>query len=177
MSRIPAIDPTTATGATAELFETARRKMGAVPNVLRVLGNSPAALQAYLTLSEVLAGSRFDARAREAIALAVAGANACDYCASAHGFIAKNLRVGDEEIRRHLEGHSDDPRLDAALQFARAVVDKKGWADDGDLAAARDGGLDDQQIVEVVALTVANILTNYTNHIAGTEIDFPLLSA
>ena len=60
MSRIPAIDPTTATGATAELFETARRKMGAVPNVLRVLGNSPAALQAYLTLSEVLAGSRFD---------------------------------------------------------------------------------------------------------------------
>ena len=40
MSRIPAIDPTTATGATAELFETARRKMGAVPNVLRVLGLS-----------------------------------------------------------------------------------------------------------------------------------------
>lgn len=173
MSRIPAIDPSTATGATAELFAAAQKKMGAVPNVLRVLGNSPAALNAYLTLSDVLSGTRFDAREREAIALAVAGANECGYCASAHGFISRNLKVSDVEIRQHLRAESDNPRLNAALRFARAVVDRKGWAGDADLVRARDAGLTNQEIVEIVALTAANILTNYTNHIAATEIDFP----
>jgi uncharacterized peroxidase-related enzyme len=173
MSRIPAVDPDTATGETAELFDAAKKKMGGVPNVLRVLGNSPAALKAYLTLSDVLAGTSFDAREREAIALAVAGANRCGYCAAAHSFISKNLKVSDDEIQRRLRGETDDARLQAALTFARTLVEKKGWADDQDLAAAREAGLGDREIVEIVALTVANILTNYTNHVADTDVDFP----
>ena len=176
MSRIAPIDPNTATGPTAELFETAKQKMGGVPNVLRVLGNSAAALKAYLTLSDVLAETSFNAREREAIALTIAGANDCNYCASAHGFISRNLKVSDSEVRQHLRGESDQPRLNAALRFAKAVVDKKGWAGDEDLASARDGGLTDQEIIEIVALTAANILTNYANHIADTEIDFPALA-
>lgn len=43
MPRIAAIHPDSATGETAELFEQARQTMGGVPNVLRVLGNSPPA--------------------------------------------------------------------------------------------------------------------------------------
>lgn len=175
MSRIPTIDPTTATGRTAELFSAVQKKMGAVPNVLRVLGNSPAALGAYLALSDTLSSSQFDAREREAIALAVAGANDCEYCASAHGFISRNLKVSDDDIQRHLRAESGDARLNAALRFSKAVVDRKGWAGEEELDAARQAGLTDQEIVEIVALTVANILTNYTNHIAGTEIDFPAL--
>lgn len=176
MSRIDPINPDAATGKTAELFEAARKKMGAVPNLLRVLGHSPAALEAYLTLSDVLANTRFDAREREAIALTVAGANACDYCASAHGFISSNLKVSDEEIRKRLQGQSEDARLQAALTFAKAVVDKKGWVDDDDLQAVRNGGLETAEIIDIVALTVVNILTNYTNHVAQTEIDFPKIA-
>lgn len=175
MSRITTIDPKTANGKTAELFDLVQQKMGKVPNVLRVLGNSPAALQAYLALSDALAGSRFNAREKEAIALTVAGANDCAYCASAHGFISRSLKVSDADIQGHLQAESSDPRLNAALQFARAVVDRKGWAGEQDLDAARQAGLSDQEIVEVVALTVANLLTNYINHVAGTEIDFPAL--
>ncbi|MDZ7670882.1 MAG: hypothetical protein U5Q16_16195 [Gammaproteobacteria bacterium] len=72
MSRIPAIDPQSASGETAELFKTAEKNMGAVPNIIRVLGNSPAVLKAYLTLSDILSETSFDPREREAIALTVA---------------------------------------------------------------------------------------------------------
>jgi len=35
----------------------------------------------------------------------------------------------------------------------------------------------DEALVEVVAHVALNIFTNYFNHIAGTEIDFPRVEA
>ena len=110
---------------------------------------------------------------RTAIALAVAGANDCQYCASAHTAISKGLKVDAPEIERRLDGHSADPHLDAVLVFARKVVDKQGWVSDEDLREVRAAGHDDEMITEIVANVVANILTNYINHVADTEIDFP----
>ena len=173
MQRLTSIDPDTATGEAKELLDAIQQKLGMTPNVLRALANSPAALKAYLGTGEALAGGRFDTKSREAIALAVAGANDCEYCASAHTAISKGLKVDDPEIQRRLDGHSADPALDAALVFARKVVDTQGWVDDEDLRAVRAAGHDDELITEIVANVVANILTNYINHVADTEIDFP----
>lgn len=177
MSRIPAVDPESASGKTKELFETAKKKMGGVPNILRVMGNSPVSLNAYLTLSGIVAESEFDAAEREAIALAIASANNCDYCASAHTAISKDLKVSDDKISEYLKGKASDERLQAAITFAKSVVDNKGWVGDDGVQEARDGGLSDKEIMEVVTISVLNILTNYTNHVAGTEIDFPEVKA
>ena len=46
MSRIPALDPATATGKTSELFTAVKSKLGMVPNLMRTLGQSPAAFLA-----------------------------------------------------------------------------------------------------------------------------------
>ena len=46
MSRIPQIDPQTATGRTGELLQSVQESLGVVPNFIRVLANSPAALSA-----------------------------------------------------------------------------------------------------------------------------------
>jgi len=173
MSRITAIDPEQASGETRELFDSAKKKMGGVPNVLRVMGNSQATLKAYLTLSEILAGTAFNAEEREAIALTVAAANDCNYCASAHSAISKDLDVSDEEIENRLQARTDKTRLQGALRFARVVVDKRGWVDDDDLQQVRDAGLDEGEIMDVVGIVILNMLTNYTNHVADTDIDFP----
>lgn len=173
MQRLNSIDPTTATGEAKELLDNVQKKLGATPNVLRTLANSPAALKAYLGTSEALSSGRFDAKTREAIALTVAGVNGCAYCASAHTAISKGLKVEASEIQRRLEGHSADPMLDAALVFAGKVVEKQGWVSDEDIHDVRAAGHDDELITEIVANVVANILTNYLNHVANTEIDFP----
>lgn len=173
MPRLNAIDPADASGQAKELLVAVQQKLGITPNVIRTLANSPAALQAYLATGEALAGGRLDTKSREAIALTVAGANDCEYCASAHTAISRNLKVDDAEIDRRLNGHSADPTTDAALIFARQVVDKRGFVSDEDLRNVRAAGLDDEGITEIVANVVANILTNYVNHIAETDIDFP----
>ncbi|MBB5518573.1 carboxymuconolactone decarboxylase family protein [Amphiplicatus metriothermophilus] len=177
MARLTQVSDEKAAPKAAELFGAIKERLGVVPNVYRVLANEPAALAAALAFNEALAKGSFDAKTREAIALATAGANGCDYCASAHTAIAKGLKVDDGEIEKRLQGRSDDPKVQAILAFATAVIDKRGWATDADLKAARDAGLTDGEIVETVVNVVANILTNYINHVAETDIDFPVVKA
>lgn len=173
MTRLTQVADVDAVSETATLFEAIRRKIGMVPNLYRVAGNQPAALAGLLGLNEALAGGNFDSRTREAIALAVAGANACDYCASAHAAIATGLKVPPEAIDDHLRGRSEDPRTAAILALAREIVERRGMISDGDIADARAAGLSEADIVETVANVVANIFTNYLNHVADTDIDFP----
>ena len=177
MARITQISDTAARPETAALFAAIKGKIGMVPNLYRVAGNQPAVLGAMLGLNEVLSGGGFDARTREAISLAVAGANACDYCASAHAAISAGLKVPPAAIEAHLAGRADDPRLAAILRLAVAIVAARGLVSDADLAAARDAGLGDAEIVETVANVAANIFTNYLNHVAETDIDFPARKA
>ncbi|MCT8330367.1 carboxymuconolactone decarboxylase family protein [Albidovulum sediminis] len=173
MARITQVSDTSAAPEAAALFTAIKGKIGMVPNLYRVAANQPKVLAAMLGLNETLAGGAFDARTREAIALAVAGANACDYCASAHAAISAGLKVSPSTVDAHLAGQSDDPRTAAILRLATAIVTARGMLEDADLASARGAGLSEADIVETVAQVVANIFTNYLNHVAGTDIDFP----
>ncbi len=175
MPRLTAIDPARAEGKAKALLDGVQKTLGMTPNLMRTLANAPAALEAFLSLGQALGKGRLDAKTREAIALAVAGVNGCDYCASAHSALGARLSVSREELAANLEGHSADPTLAAILRFARAVVVERGWVSDADLAEARAAGLDDGQITEIVAAVAANIFTNYVNHVARTEVDFPLV--
>ncbi len=173
MPRLNALNPATATGDAKILLDSVQSKIGMTPNLLRTLANAPAALKAYLVVGEALAEGALDNRTREAIALTVAGANECGYCAAAHTAISKSLKVEDDEISAHLAGHSKNASNDALLAFAHKVVDKRGLVNESDLATVRAAGHDDATIVEVIANVAANILTNYVNHVAQTDIDFP----
>ena len=98
MNRITQLDPATATGKTKQLFDTVQSKLGVVPNFVRVLGNSPAALEGYVNFSGALAGGTLGAKVREQIALAVAEGNLCSYCLSAHTFIGGKVGLTDKDI-------------------------------------------------------------------------------
>lgn len=177
MARLTQVSDVAAGPEATALFTAIKGKVGMVPNLYRVAANQPAALTGLLSLGEALGQGGFDAHTREAIALAVAGANACDYCASAHAAISSGLKVAPDAIDAHLAGRSEEPRLAAILRLATAIVATKGMVADSDLTEARNSGLSDADIVETVANVVANIFTNYLNHVADTDIDFPVRKA
>ena len=124
-----------------------------------------------------LSQTKIPASLREQLALTVAGANACDYCASAHTTFGRMHKIEEAEMTRNLEGQSSDARTGVVLAFARKIVDLRGRVADADLKAMRAAGFSDAEIVDVVAIVSQNIFTNYFNHIAGTEIDFPVVSS
>lgn len=173
MARLAQIDPAAAEGKSQQLLEAVRKKMGATPNITRVMANQPAVLEGYLAFSGAVSGGGFAPRTREAIALTVAGANGCDYCTAAHSFIAGNLKVPAEEIARHRKGEAEDPTLQAILMLSQRILETSGRLDDADLAAARAAGLDDAAVAEIVANVALNLFTNLINNVARTDIDFP----
>ncbi|WP_407050947.1 carboxymuconolactone decarboxylase family protein [Methyloraptor flagellatus] len=177
MSRIPALDPAAVQGKAGDLLGAVQKSLGLTPNLFRVLANAPAALEGVLGLNGALSGGRLPARSREAIAITVAEMNGCDYCLSAHTAIGKNLGLGEAQVSAARQGLSEDPKLQAALVFARTVVLSKGRVSDAEVNRVRAAGLDDGAIVEIVAHVAMNILTNYLNNVAETEIDFPVVRA
>jgi len=159
------------------LLDAVEKQLGVVPNLFRLIGNSPAALEGYLGLNGAL-GRTLDAKTRERIALAIAQANGCDYCLSAHAYLGLNLaKIDDAEIALNRAGHSGDAKADAAVVFARKVLDTRGRVSDADLAAVRLAGFTEAQVIEIVAAVALNVLTNYVNNVAETDIDFPVVLA
>lgn len=173
MQHILALDPAKADGAVRELFDAVKQQLGAVPNIFRTVGQSPATLKGLLQFMTALSGGEISARLREQIALACAGANHCDYCAAAHTALGKRLGVEDAELSRNLTGEAEQPQAAAILRFVRKVVRERARIDAAELHLLREAGLSDGQIVEVIGNIALNLFTNYFNHIADTDVDFP----
>jgi uncharacterized peroxidase-related enzyme len=164
--------------ASQPLLQAVKKQLGVVPNLFRLVGNSPAALEGYLGLNGALAKGALEAPTRERIALAVAEINGCSYCLSAHSYLGKNLaKLSDVEMAANRKGHSTDAKADAAVGFAVKLVNSRGHVSDADIKAVRDAGYNDAQVIEIVLHVALNTLTNYVNEVAKTEIDFPVVTA
>jgi len=177
MSRlaIPARDDVPA--ASKPILDAVHKQLGAVPNMYRLIAQSPAALQGFAANNEALTKT-LDVKTRERIALAVAQLNGCDYCLSAHSYLGMNLaKISPEEVALNRKGESGDAKANAAVRFAAKVVRERGHITQADVKAVRDAGFSDRQIVEILAVTAENIFTNLLNIVAETDIDFPVVRA
>ncbi len=145
MPRIAAVDPAVATGAAKQLLDIVQSQLGITPNLMRTLANAPAALKGFLDLNTALAGGVLDSKFREQIALAVAQANACDYCLSAHTTLGAMVGLTPNEIAASREGRSFEARRDAGLKLAQSIVANRGQVPDASIQKARAAGLNDAE--------------------------------
>ena len=176
MQRIAAINPTEATGKTKQLLDAVQAKLGMTPNLMKTLAAAPAALEAYLNFGAALTTGHLDAKLREQIALTVAQANSCEYCLSAHTAIGTMVGLKPEDIAASREARSADAKRAAGLQFAQALVVQRGEVTDSAIAQVKEAGYSEGDIAEIVANVAINIFTNYFNHVARTDVDFPKVS-
>jgi|SRR6478672_2411637 len=177
MTRLQALNPETATGKTKELFNAVQGKLGIVPNMMRTMGNSDAVLEGYLNLSGALAKGKLGGRTGELIALAVSESNDCHYCLAAHTYIGENMLKTDTAVLEAARaGESSDAKTQAILKLAKTLVAKNGRVNDTDVDNAKNGGVTDGEIAEIIAHVALNVLTNYFNNTANTEVDFPAVA-
>jgi uncharacterized peroxidase-related enzyme len=172
---IPSRDDSPA--ASKPLLDAVGAQLGVIPNMVRLIGQSPAALEGLLGLSGAL-NKTLDVQTRERIALAVAQVTGCDYCLSAHSYIAANIaKLDGAEIAAARHGRSADTKANAVVAFAKKVVESRGKVGAADIAALRQSGGTDAQLIEIVLNVALNVLTNLVNNVAETEIeiDFPVV--
>lgn len=173
MQRIPQPQDHQITEKSATLLSQVKQLMGGVPNLVKTLAHSSAALDGYLSFSGALGNGELPQTLVEQIALTVAKVNGCRYCASAHTALGRKQGLDREEVTRNLDAQSEDADTQAALQFARSVTEQRGQIDDEALARVRAAGFSEAEITEIIAHVALNSFTNYFNNVADTEIDFP----
>lgn len=176
MARISPVTLESTDNTTADTLRAVEKKIGMIPNLFATFAQAPAALNGYLALSDALTHGQLTAAQREIVALATGQANACQYCLSAHTAMGKGAGLSDSAIEGARAGRADSALDNAIAEMTVKIVKQRGVISDADMEIASAAGVTDSLVVEIVANVALNTLTNYTNHIAGTDIDFPVVS-
>ncbi|MEK9628856.1 MAG: carboxymuconolactone decarboxylase family protein [Nitrospinota bacterium] len=176
MARIDPIEPENAMGKAKDLLNAVQKNFGKAPNIFKTMAQSPAAMEGFLQLHGALAGGVLSEAFQEQIALCVSEINGCNYCLAAHTAIGKGVGLSEEEVISSRQGEAMDPKIQAGLEFARAIIANHGWVSDEEYQTVQQAGYSSEEIIEIIAQVAKNLFANYFNHIAGTAIDFPAAS-
>lgn len=171
METISVIDPGTATGPVKDVFDQVTKIMGRVPRMMQLLGQSPAAAQAYLQFNLSLSKAELPITVRSLIAAAVAETNGCEYSRRIASGQAKSAGVAEEAVRDACHARSADPKLAAALRFAVSVVERRGRVAEQEVRALEEEGYSEPEIVEIIATVILGLFRDYFNLAAGTSLD------
>lgn len=162
----------TAPEASKPLLETAKRAYGFVPNLLGTMAEAPALLEGYMTLGKIVGQTALSETERQIILMTNNRLNGCTYCMAAHTTISKGAGVPDDVIEALRNGTPlADTKLEALRQFSIVVNESRGWPTNLQVQALIDAGYSKQTVLEVVLATAFKVLSNYTNHIADTDLD------
>ena len=174
--RFAPVDSQTTTAKNKDVLQAIEHAFGRVPNSFKVLANSEAFLAGYWNFDQTLEHGKLSPIARNEIAIAVSQLNRCPYCLSAFTAVGQSVGISDHELQQCRLANSDDPKVDAALKFAKAIVTQRGAVSDQDFAKVRAAGYTDTEIMEIVGTVALITCANYINLVSQTEIDFPLVA-
>lgn len=163
--------PDNAPGKSGELLRGASEKMGFLPNLYAMLAESDTALEAYFSLSSLVAKTGFSPAEQQLILLIASVENECTYCVAAHSSGARMAKLDKGVIEAVRTGQPiEDDRLEALRKFTEAVVVKRGHAR-ADLDVFLSAGFSKQNALEVVLCVSMKTLSNYANHLMEVPLD------
>ena len=168
----------TAPAAARPLLESAQKKLGFIPNLYANLAEAPAALEAYFGLSAQLDKTSLSPTERQVVLLAASAENGCEFCVAAHSMIARSMVHVPSPVVDALRAQTSlpDARLNALAAFTGKIVIDRGWVKPTDLDAFLAAGYTRQQAIEVVLGVAMKTLSNYANHLMGTQTNSQFIS-
>ncbi|MBZ0071152.1 MAG: carboxymuconolactone decarboxylase family protein [Gammaproteobacteria bacterium] len=172
MQKFPYHTQDTAPAEARPLLDGARKKYGMIPNLYAKMAEAPALLQAYFQIAELFSKSGLTAVEQQVVLLTVSRVNGCAYCVGAHSVLADMGGVPaavTDAIRD--DTPITDARLEALRQFTARLVEARGWLSDDDIDAFVASGYTPANVLDVVLGVGQKTLSNYTNHLTGTELD------
>ena len=161
-----------APAAAKPILQGAQKALGFVPNLYATMAEAPTILEGYTALSNIFGKTDLSETERQIILMTNNRLNGCKYCMAAHTTLSQMGGVTEDVIEALRSGTPiADPKLEALRQFAAAINERRGWPTDEEIATFLDAGYTRQTILEVILGTAMKTLSNYTNHVAETELD------
>mgnify|MGYP006097406541 CR=1 FL=1 len=171
MPRLKNIDPTTDTGAGADLLNGPLKEKQI--NIFKGLAAHAPVLQAFMGWAGGSKGGALTSAEGEVVQLLAAEKMDCHYCLAAHSIIAKGTGLSEDDCVNIRKRQSDDTKMQALIDFTAETLDTNGNVSDKTLTAFMDAGFNTEAAIEVVAGISVMTFTSFYNHINDTVVDFP----
>lgn len=164
--------PETAPAGSRAILENVEAAWKFIPNLHRVLAESPATLETYSAAFTLFDKSSFSPKERQVIYLAAIYENACEYCMSGHSALAAMSGVDAEVIEALRENELiSNPRLQALRDFTGSVTRNRANLNPGEVETFLAAGFTKAQVIEVILAVAVKTISTYVNHIAKTPLD------
>lgn len=179
MSTITKLALTPKTIETADILsrqtlEATKKGVGMIPNMYTGMANNPALLDAYSHAYKTFReNAGFTSQEQEIIFLSIAYENNCEYCMSAHSFVADRMSKVPTEVTDAIRNNTqiEDLKYRALSQFSSVMTAKRGNPSEEDIDAFLNAGYTPNHILGVITGIGVKTLSNYFNHVFDTPID------
>lgn len=169
-----AVNPEQATSPQQEILTRAKKQVGFIPNMYANMANAPAVLDTYLHGYGLFRSeSGLAAADQEVVFLAISKVNRCDYCTAAHSMIADKVSGVPKDVLRAIRAGEplQDLRLAALYDMTTEMVTSRGRPVSASVDAFLKAGFAEQDLLYIVLAIAVKTLSNYSNHLFGTEVD------
>ncbi len=182
ISQLPMMDESEATGEIAEVFGDIKRgfEIPFVPNLDKSLATSAPALKGtWEVIRNVFLETTLPMPLKTMILFSVASLNKCQYCNSIHKVTCRTIGI-DEETLAALDSDLEalaPRRVQEIVKFAQKCAGDRLNLVEADYDAVRQQGVNDEEIIEIIALAA---LGNYLDTLADSlkiELDTMIAEA
>jgi AhpD family alkylhydroperoxidase len=163
---------TTAPQASKPLLEQAKKNLGMIPNLERVMAESPTLLEGYVHLWELFDTTSLSPIERQVVYQTANFENQCEYCVPWHTRLSQIAGMAPNQIEALRQGAGlEDPKLESLRRFTKSLILSRGKITEAELKAFFAVGYSAQQALEVILGIAVKTMSNYTNSITGTPLD------
>ena len=145
------------------------------PNFFKVWATSSESLKGiWPVMDHILTSGRVERRLKEMIFVAISSLKSCHYCEAAHHAFCLSIGVKPEQIDgliKNYTAETDDPREKAAIDFAVKLAKDSHSSNEQDFQTLRALGFDDEEIMEIIAMSGMAVFYNHLANATKINID------
>jgi AhpD family alkylhydroperoxidase len=172
MNSFALIKPTDVPEEAQSGISAVTKMFGFTPNVALVMGQSPVALNCYLSNLQSFGRTSFTPVEQQFVLLAVSIANRSPYSVAVHSSLAQQAGADPAALAAIRAGRPiTDLRLEQLRRFTQLATIKRGNVCDAEMDAFLAAGFDPQHMVEVMFGIATKTFANYLQAIFEPELD------
>lgn len=174
MTHYPVHTLATAPEASRPSLEALQSAFGFLPNVAGTMATSPVLVGSLVGLFGQVHGGSFSEPEIQVLLLTNAVANDAGWAVAFHTALAlqQGLARADVDAIRSRQLPSER-RLAALSRLARTLIETRGKIDGADRAAFLEAGFTPEHLLEMIAVTAASTITNYTANVTEPPLEAP----
>jgi AhpD family alkylhydroperoxidase len=163
----------TAPEASQHQLADVKQRWGFIPALQGTMAESPLALEAYNTVFNLIsAKATLTPAEQQVVYQAINVFHGCEYCTSGHTFLSRKAGVPEDVIQALRDQQPiADGHLEALRRFSETVAETRGFAGKPAVDAFIAAGFTKAQVLEVVTIIAAKVMSNYTNHLTHTPLE------